>query len=368
MVLPNAAFFSGKTVVLTGTFATMKRSAAEKILKDAGAQVSGSVSAKTDYLIHGEDAGTKLLKARSLGVATMTEAEMVAKISASGDVPPELAGASEKIAAQKAASDKRLTGVRETIASVNEAQIARFGLPIGQLLMCWLRVFAKRPDVHVVKNELGAPADAATLLRYHDRVPPYLLALFADVGPLHFWWIFQQHKHRLKDHSEGYHGGRINLAGLANLRFYENHDDEDAGYAGQTMFDSLQAEGSTMLAYDREEKPTDAILVFDDANDCERYAMGNALEYFTPGARRGFVWYWQKADYWEARGFTALLFLHSLPRTTEESVVLHGLIEKGLSESEAQAMVRWLGEDAVILLPAPSAAQWKKRIEKDETE
>lgn len=365
----KAAFFSGKTVVLTGTFATMKRSVAEQILKGAGAKVGSSVSAKTDFLIHGEDAGSKLHKAKSLGVATMTESEMVAKFVSSGDVPKELLGAEEKIAAKKADQDNRMAGVRETIAKVNEAQLARFGLPIGQLLLCWLRVFSKRPDVHVVKSELGAPAESSTLLSFYGRVPPHILALFSDIGSVHFWWVFQQYKHAIKDRSEGFYGGRINLLGLSRLDFYPRPSDHDwVDYAAEAMFDSLQAEGSTMLSYDPDEKPTDALLVFDDANDCERYVMGNALEYFTPGARRGFVWYWQRAEYWEARGFTALLFEHSLPKSTEAKLVVQGLIEKGLSELEAQAMVRWLGEDAVILLPAPSASEWKQRVNESKDE
>src|SRR5262245_11094864 len=71
----NPSDLKGKKVVLTGTFVTMKRDEAEKLLTEAGATISGSISKSTDLLIHGEKAGSKLAKATSLGVARMTEAE-----------------------------------------------------------------------------------------------------------------------------------------------------------------------------------------------------------------------------------------------------------------------------------------------------
>jgi DNA ligase (NAD+) len=65
----------GKTFVLTGTLETMTREDAEAAIERLGGKVSGSVSKKTSYLVVGADAGSKLEKARSLGVATMDEAE-----------------------------------------------------------------------------------------------------------------------------------------------------------------------------------------------------------------------------------------------------------------------------------------------------
>jgi len=71
--------FKGKTVVLTGTM-SQSRGAIKEMLEGLGAKVSGSVSKKTDFVIYGEDAGSKLDKAESLGVATLTEEEMKAMI------------------------------------------------------------------------------------------------------------------------------------------------------------------------------------------------------------------------------------------------------------------------------------------------
>ncbi len=69
---------AGKTFVLTGTFPTLKREDAKALLEAAGAKVAGSVSKKTDYVVAGTDAGSKLDKANELGVAVLDEAGMLA--------------------------------------------------------------------------------------------------------------------------------------------------------------------------------------------------------------------------------------------------------------------------------------------------
>ena len=67
---------AGKTFVLTGTLAKYTRDEAKKMIEDAGGKVSGSVSKKTDYVVAGSDAGSKLDKAKELGVAVINEKEM----------------------------------------------------------------------------------------------------------------------------------------------------------------------------------------------------------------------------------------------------------------------------------------------------
>lgn len=69
--------FFGKTLVFTGTMPTLGRAEAKTMAQDAGAKVSGSVSKKTDYVIAGEEAGSKLDKAQQLGVAVLDEAEFL---------------------------------------------------------------------------------------------------------------------------------------------------------------------------------------------------------------------------------------------------------------------------------------------------
>lgn len=67
---------AGKTFVITGTLPTLKRDEAKELIQKAGGKVTNSVSAKTDYLVVGEDAGSKLQKAQELGITRLSEAEL----------------------------------------------------------------------------------------------------------------------------------------------------------------------------------------------------------------------------------------------------------------------------------------------------
>ena len=69
--------FAGKIVVLTGSLAAMTRDDAKERIEAGGGKVAGSVSKKTDFVVAGEDAGSKLDKARSLGVAVLDEAQFL---------------------------------------------------------------------------------------------------------------------------------------------------------------------------------------------------------------------------------------------------------------------------------------------------
>jgi DNA ligase (NAD+) len=64
---------AGRTFVLTGTLPTMKRDEAKKMIESAGGKVTGSVSKKTDYVVAGEEAGSKLTKATELGITVIDE-------------------------------------------------------------------------------------------------------------------------------------------------------------------------------------------------------------------------------------------------------------------------------------------------------
>lgn len=76
-------FFAGKTFVLTGSLVQYKRSEAKKVIESFGGKVTGSVSKKTDYVVYGENAGSKLTKADELGVETMTEEAFVELVESS---------------------------------------------------------------------------------------------------------------------------------------------------------------------------------------------------------------------------------------------------------------------------------------------
>ncbi|MBD5160345.1 MAG: NAD-dependent DNA ligase LigA [Ruminococcus sp.] len=72
--------FKGKTFVLTGTLPDMKRTEAKKLIESFGGKVSGSVSKKTDYVVAGEDSGSKLTKAQTLGIKIISKDELLEMI------------------------------------------------------------------------------------------------------------------------------------------------------------------------------------------------------------------------------------------------------------------------------------------------
>ncbi|WP_435167046.1 NAD-dependent DNA ligase LigA [Paenibacillus glycanilyticus] len=80
VVVRQDSIFSGKTVVLTGTLSKMSRDEAAKKLEAFGAKVSGSVSKKTDFVIAGESAGSKLTKARALGITVIEDEDELLRL------------------------------------------------------------------------------------------------------------------------------------------------------------------------------------------------------------------------------------------------------------------------------------------------
>ena len=99
---------AGKRMVFTGTLPTLKRSAAQKMAEEVGALIAGSVSAKVDYVVAGDDAGSKLAKAQQLGVAVISEEEFLRLHAAVGAVS-EGTGA-EEISANEIGTSEIVTG------------------------------------------------------------------------------------------------------------------------------------------------------------------------------------------------------------------------------------------------------------------
>lgn len=78
---PKGEKFAGLTFVITGTLPTMKRDEASELIKANGGKVSGSVSKKTSYVVAGEEAGSKLTKANELGIAVISEEQLLEMIN-----------------------------------------------------------------------------------------------------------------------------------------------------------------------------------------------------------------------------------------------------------------------------------------------
>ena len=78
---PGSSALSGKSVVLTGRLETLSRDQARKQIEAAGGKVTGSVSSKTDYVVAGEAAGSKLDKARELGISVLSESDLKTLLS-----------------------------------------------------------------------------------------------------------------------------------------------------------------------------------------------------------------------------------------------------------------------------------------------
>jgi DNA ligase (NAD+) len=74
---PKSQPLSGKTFVITGTLPTLKRDEAKELIEKAGGKVTNSVSSKTDYLVVGEEAGSKLEKAQALGITQLSEVQLL---------------------------------------------------------------------------------------------------------------------------------------------------------------------------------------------------------------------------------------------------------------------------------------------------
>jgi len=77
---PAEGAFTGLTFVVTGTLPTLSRKQATELIEAAGGRVTGSVTRSTDFLVVGEDAGSKLTRARELGIAELSESDLLARL------------------------------------------------------------------------------------------------------------------------------------------------------------------------------------------------------------------------------------------------------------------------------------------------
>ena len=80
----ETSYFSDKTIVITGTLERFSRDEASALVERLGGHTTSSVSKKTDILLYGDKAGSKLAKAQSLGIETMDEVAFVAELQKAG--------------------------------------------------------------------------------------------------------------------------------------------------------------------------------------------------------------------------------------------------------------------------------------------
>ena len=114
--------FYGKTLVFTGTMPTLDRATAQTMAQDAGARVSGSVSKKTDFVIAGAEAGSKLEKARSLGVTVIDEAEFLRLLH--GNSEAAYGAVTETAAVQETVSEAIPTGTNQKTVSLEKTNLS----------------------------------------------------------------------------------------------------------------------------------------------------------------------------------------------------------------------------------------------------
>lgn len=262
----------GKKVVLTGTFVTMKRDEAEKILTEAGATVSGSISKSTDVLIHGENAGSKLAKATSLGVARMTEAEMVALLVQAGSGAKQITGASEKLAKAKA-NARPESAVASAVAE----------------LRAFIETLKMRPDLRVTVASVGRRATKSELafLEHQKGIPAELVELYAAMNGVHVEWQF----------IEPPGGGRIRVPPLSQWTRFTGDDQTYMGFGDEhdaLLLDEIQAEGGTWLV--REKQSGVVRLVFASAAEGSDGVQpaGSIAAYLRAAIDHGFGYYWPR--------------------------------------------------------------------------
>ena len=108
----TTSLVAGKTFVLTGTLPTLSRDEAKDLLIAAGAKVSGSVSKKTDFVVAGAEAGSKLEKAQTLGVRILDEEALMAMLKGGAESSDRVATMPQEADRQEANSQTDATQVK----------------------------------------------------------------------------------------------------------------------------------------------------------------------------------------------------------------------------------------------------------------
>jgi hypothetical protein len=209
---------------------------------------------------------------------------------------------------------------------------------LRERLASYLRLFAKRTDVHVSRCEWGAPAAVPEL-------PPGEIADFLGAATLHFTWSFEA-----GEPPQG-SGGHLFLA-ADHERKWEGSDGRWLERASSSLLiDHMVDEGLGLLVVDDGDAIAQAKPAFFDANDDRLIRFASLEAYLTQGARRAFAWYWQNDDNAQWSELLERLRGASLEAGAGEDALVDRLRAQGASDAEARALCAWLGDDARVLVP-----------------
>lgn len=263
------AGLAGKVVALTGTFTTMTRAAAQKLLSEAGATVGSGVTRATHILIHGDNAGSKLDKASSQGVALMSEAEMVALLTAGGAGAGQLAGASEKLAEAAAGATEMTRVVAE--------------------LRTFVQALKQRKDITVETATLGRKAGKAKLDQLRAlQVPAQLVELYAEVDGVHVEWRF----------TEPPGGGCMRIPPVTQWTCFTGDDSHYMNFGDDyeaLLLDEITAEGNTWLVRERGAGDRAMIRFASAAEGADGVIAATSIaDYLRKAMQSGFVPYWPR--------------------------------------------------------------------------
>ena len=306
---------AGKIVVVTGKFEGMTRAEIESILVASGATVSGSVSKKTNLLIVGTDAGSKLEKAEELGVEVMEEADFAELLDGGGE-----------------------DGDDEDEGEEDEAN-AGFRFSLFERMKAWAELLQSRKDLKwntkvAIKTtsklesalpEGGYPADAKAFAKHAKSFK--------------FSYETKDELEDLDDPCTGFL--YLSLEG-AQEDAYMMLDGEEVDPDSMFMLDA-DGEGTGMAAW--------YILGEDESKivwDVESMEQFSSLtEYLTEGAKRAFAY----NECWQRRKHEPALAQISLPLSTPLPEIRSALIGRGAKPEMADDLVKWLGKHAALLVP-----------------
>lgn len=280
----KATDIEGKTVVLTGKFAQLKRAEAEAALTQMGVKVSGSISKNTDILFAGDKAGSKLAKAESLGIAIHDEAVLEALLA--GASKKSKSGGKAAAPASKKAASKKAASPASKKTAVKASEMGK----VAEELRAFLKTLKARKDITVTQAKIGRPASARTLASLSSKdLPEPLVEFYRYLDGVHIEWRF----------IEPPGGGCIRIPAVSQWTRFTGDDDHYMNFGTDRealLFDEITPEGSTWLVRNVHEPERGAMLMFASAAQGQDgiLAAQSIVEYLRKAMANGFAPYWPR--------------------------------------------------------------------------